>query len=79
MADTPAVDWEVPQPPELLQVCSLPPGAEENPVLAASQLRHQLEERHKDEVEDREPGYVEHNGQKHKSEIGQIIRHTDGS
>ena len=73
MTDTPAVDWEVPQPPELLQVGSLPPRVEENSVLAASQLRHQLEERHKDEVEDREPGYVEHDGQSQKSEIGQII------
>ena len=72
--DTPPVYREVPQPPELLQVDGVPPRLKENSVLAPSQLRHQLEERHKDEIEDSEPGYVEHDGQSQKSEIGQIIR-----
>ena len=74
VSDAPPVDWKVPQPPELLQVGRVPPRVEENSVLAASQLGHQLEERHEDEVEDSEPGYVEHNAEKQKSEIGQIIR-----
>ena len=71
--DTPPVDWQVPQPPELLQVGCVPPRVKENSVLAASQLRHQLEERHEDEVEDSEPGYVEHDRQKQKSEINQSL------
>ena len=69
MLDTPPVYGQVPQPPELLQVGGVPPGLKENSVLAAGKLRHQLEERHEDEVEDSEPGYVEHNGEKQKSEI----------
>ena len=75
MFETPPVYWQVPQPPELLQVGRVPPRMKEHPVLAASQLRHQLEERHKDEVEDCEPGYVEHNGEKQKSKMGPIIRY----